>query len=67
MGRGARQRGADAHVRRPPRPASLYTSLAPWFHLITAPADYAEEAAFVLATTFYSATRFPIEPLYGDH
>jgi len=24
---------------------SMYTSLAPWFHLITAPADYEEEAA----------------------
>jgi SAM-dependent methyltransferase len=24
----------------------LYTDLAPWFHLLTAPADYAEEAAF---------------------
>lgn len=22
----------------------LYTDLAPWFHLLTAPADYAEEA-----------------------
>ncbi len=32
---------------RPDQPA-MYTSLAPWFHLITAPADYAEEAAFVL-------------------
>ena len=24
--------------------------LAPWFHLLTAPADYADEAAFALAT-----------------
>jgi SAM-dependent methyltransferase len=32
-----------------PEPTSqprLYTSLASWFHLMTAPADYAEEAAF---------------------
>lgn len=27
----------------------MYTSLAGWFHLITAPAEYTEEAAFVLA------------------
>lgn len=27
---------------------AMYSSLAGWFHLITAPADYAEEAAFVL-------------------
>ena len=26
----------------------LYTDLAPWFHLLTAPADYAEEAEFYL-------------------
>ncbi len=25
----------------------MYTDLAPWFHLLTAPADYADEAAFV--------------------
>jgi len=35
--------------RDPSQPA-MYTSLAGWFHLITAPADYAEEAAFALAT-----------------
>jgi trans-aconitate methyltransferase len=28
----------------------LYTGLASWFHLLTHPADYAEEAAFVTAT-----------------
>jgi SAM-dependent methyltransferase len=27
----------------------MYTSLAGWFHLITAPTDYAEEAAYALA------------------
>ncbi len=32
----------------PSQPA-MYTSLAGWFHLITAPADYEEEAAFALA------------------
>ncbi len=26
----------------------LYTEFADWFHLLTAPADYAEEAAFFL-------------------
>ncbi|HEY0442948.1 MAG TPA: class I SAM-dependent methyltransferase [Candidatus Limnocylindrales bacterium] len=30
-----------------PLPA-LYSDLAPWFHLLTAPSDYAEEAAFTL-------------------
>jgi ubiquinone/menaquinone biosynthesis C-methylase UbiE len=34
---------ADAHL------PAMYTSLASWFHLVTAPADYAEEAAEVLA------------------
>ena len=27
-------------------PSKLYDELAPWFHLLTAPADYEEEAAF---------------------
>jgi SAM-dependent methyltransferase len=27
----------------------MYSDLAPWFHLLTAPADYAEEAAFVVS------------------
>lgn len=32
-----------------PQPV-LYTDLADWFHLLTAPEEYAEEAAFFLAT-----------------
>lgn len=36
----------------------LYTDLAPWFHLLTAPADYAEEATFFLSA-FRSATGAP--------
>jgi SAM-dependent methyltransferase len=27
----------------------MYSDLAPWFHLLTAPADYADEAAFTIA------------------
>jgi len=27
----------------------MYGDLAPWFHLLTAPEDYSDEAAFVLA------------------
>ena len=27
---------------------TLYDELADWFHLLTAPEDYAEEAAFIL-------------------
>jgi len=27
----------------------MYSDLAPWFHLLTAPADYADEAAFTVA------------------
>jgi SAM-dependent methyltransferase len=34
----------------------MYTSLAGWFHLITAPADYADEAAFALGTLREYAT-----------
>jgi hypothetical protein len=29
--------------------ASIYGALAPWFHLLTAPEDYADEAAAALA------------------
>jgi SAM-dependent methyltransferase len=35
---------ADAHADQ----LAMYTSLAGWFHLVTAPAEYDEEAAFVL-------------------
>lgn len=40
----------------------MYTSLAGWFHLITAPEDYAEEAAFVLGALRAHATR-PLDEL----
>ncbi|MDH3539663.1 MAG: methyltransferase domain-containing protein [Acidimicrobiia bacterium] len=40
----------------------LYTDLAGWFHLLTAPSDYAEEAAFYLAELQDAAAR-PIETL----
>ncbi|MGI9649550.1 MAG: shikimate kinase, partial [Acidimicrobiia bacterium] len=40
----------------------IYTDLADWFHLLTAPADYEEEAAFYLARLQEAATR-PIETL----
>jgi SAM-dependent methyltransferase len=30
--------------------SKLYSSLAPWFHLLTSPADYTEEAEFIRAT-----------------
>jgi SAM-dependent methyltransferase len=32
-----------------PEQADMYSDLAPWFYLITAPEDYAGEAAFILA------------------
>ena len=35
----------------------LYGDLAPWFHLLTAPADYEEEAAFYLHHLQATATR----------
>ncbi len=34
---------ASAEHHAPPK---LYHTLAEWFHLLTAPAEYAEEAAF---------------------
>lgn len=40
----------------------IYTDLADWFHLLTAPADYREEAAFYLARLTEAATR-PIETI----
>ena len=30
-----------------PTPMHMYTDLAPWFHLLTHPSDYEDEAAFV--------------------
>ena len=38
----------------------LYTDLASWFHLLTAPADYAEEASFA-ANVIQEAASIPIE------
>lgn len=35
----------------------LYTDLAGWFHLLTDPSDYAEEADFYLATLAHAADR----------
>ena len=40
----------------------MYTELAGWFHLITAPEDYAEEAAFYWETIRETARR-PVETL----
>jgi SAM-dependent methyltransferase len=37
----------------------MYTSLAGWFHLITAPADYAEEARYVLGLLAETADAAP--------
>lgn len=37
----------------------LYSELAPWFHLLTAPADYAEEAEFYRNTIVSSCDRTP--------
>jgi SAM-dependent methyltransferase len=34
----------------PPDQLAMYGRLAPWFHLLTAPEDYAEEAAYALET-----------------
>jgi SAM-dependent methyltransferase len=43
------------------RPA-MYDDLAPWFHLLTAPEEYADDAAFVLAAVREAATG-PVETL----
>ena len=40
----------------------LYQQLAPWFHLLTAPADYAGEAAWMLAS-LRERSRRPVETL----
>ncbi|HEY8885165.1 MAG TPA: class I SAM-dependent methyltransferase, partial [Chloroflexota bacterium] len=37
----------------------LYGELAPWFHLLTAPADYAEEAEFYRRTIVEAADTPP--------
>lgn len=37
----------------------LYTDLAPWFHLLTAPEDYAEEAGFFRETILAASDRIP--------
>jgi len=37
------------HVRSAGEAPLMYGSLASWFHLLTAPEEYAEEAAFILA------------------
>jgi len=42
--------------------ARLYTDLAPWFHLLTAPADYAEAAAFYWKV-IHSACSSPLHTL----
>jgi len=36
-----------SHIHVSPDRLLMYGDLAPWFHLLTAPADYAEEAAFI--------------------
>jgi len=41
-----------------PLPA-MYGKLAPWFHLLTAPEDYAEEAAFYRKTLIAHSTKRP--------
>ena len=43
-----------------------YTDLAGWFHLMTAPADYAEEAAFYLRELQKAATRCPMEEYHDQ-
>ena len=35
-----------------PAPPRLYADLAGWYHLLTAPADYAEEAEIYLEKPF---------------
>ncbi len=44
----------------PGRPARLYRELADWFHLLTPPEDYAEEAGFY-ADTLRGAAAHPLE------
>ena len=41
-------------------PPRLYTSLAAWFHLLSAPSDYAEEAEFA-RRTLVDACSYPIQ------
>lgn len=60
-GRSVRDIVDDIRRQLVPLPR-LYTDLADWFHLLTAPGDYAEEAAFYLQTLRSAAIR-PIETL----
>lgn len=46
MARSVSQSPSENAAHEPARQPRLYTDLASWFHLLTAPADYAEEAAF---------------------
>jgi SAM-dependent methyltransferase len=43
----------------PSPPIKLYNELAPWFHLLTAPEDYAEEAEFYRKTIISASDRKP--------
>ncbi len=40
---------SDAGARTPVHEALMYTDLASWYHLLTAPSDYAEEAEHLIA------------------
>ncbi len=44
----------------PSPPLKLYKELAPWFHLLTAPEDYAEEAEFYQKTIISASDRNPV-------
>jgi SAM-dependent methyltransferase len=47
----------------PAEQPAMYSTLAGWFHLITAPSDYDEEAAYVLALLRERCERPPLEAL----
>jgi shikimate kinase len=60
-GRSAHDIVEEIRRRLDPLPP-IYSDMADWFHLLTAPADYEEEADFYLARLAEAATR-PIETL----
>lgn len=46
-----------------PNSPKLYNELTPWFHLLTAPEDYAEEAEFYRKTIITASVRKPVTML----
>jgi SAM-dependent methyltransferase len=58
--RAGRTPSPKASPRSASAPPKLYAELASWFHLLTSPADYAEEAEFYIRT-LTSAAHIPLQ------